>query len=65
MTQLRELITAAQDKAANLAFPSAFVTFKKREAQVVAAGAMMSEDLSAWKCQAAPRPDEVLWKNLG
>ncbi|KAH7620097.1 hypothetical protein Ndes2526B_g05351 [Nannochloris sp. 'desiccata'] len=65
LVQLRESIATSQDAAADLAFPSGFVTFKKRKAQVVAAGAMMSEDLSAWKTQAAPRPDEVLWKNLG
>jgi Calcium-dependent channel, 7TM region, putative phosphate/Cytosolic domain of 10TM putative phosphate transporter len=65
LSQLRQAIDTAQTTATNLAFPSAFVTFKTRKSQVVAAGAMMSEDLSAWRTQAAPRPDEVIWKNLG
>lgn len=65
MIQLREEITDAQAAAADRAYPSAFITFKKRKAKVIAAGAMMSEDLSAWKCQGAPRPDEIVWKNLG
>lgn len=63
--QLREAIATAQDEAADRAFPSAFITFKRRKAKVIAAGALMCEDLSAWRTQAAPRPDEVLWKNLG
>lgn len=32
---------------------------------MVAARTLMSEDLSAWRCQAAPRSDEVVWGNLG
>ena len=62
---LRGSITDAQTAAAAMAYPSAFVTFRSRKSQVVAAGALMSEDSSAWRCQAAPRPDEVIWKNLG
>ena len=57
-------IAAAQGAAKARAFPSAFVVFRRRGAQVVAANALMSEDLSAWRCQAAPGPEEVLWPAL-
>ena len=33
--------------------------------QVVGARTLMSEDLSAWRCQAAPRAEEIVWGNLG
>jgi hypothetical protein len=33
--------------------------------QVVASRTLMSEDLSAWRCQAAPRAEEVQWGSLG
>ena len=65
LTHAYEDIGAAQESARKRAFPSAFVTFRSRGAQVVAAGALMSEDLTAWRCQAAPRPQEIFWPNLG
>ena len=64
LTYLREEIASAQKEAKQNVYPSAFVTFHRRTAQVVAAGALMCEDLSAWTVQAAPRPEEVLWKSL-
>lgn len=33
--------------------------------QVVASRTLMSENLAAWRCQAAPRSDEIVWPNLG
>lgn len=33
--------------------------------QVVAARTLMSEDLSTWRCQGAPRAEEIVWQNLG
>ena len=33
--------------------------------QVVAARTLMSEDLATWRCQGAPRAEEILWGNLG
>ena len=33
--------------------------------QVVAARTLMSEDLATWRCQGAPRAEEIIWKNLG
>lgn len=65
MEHLWGCIQDEQENARRHAFPSAFVTFKKRTAQVVAGGALMSEDLTTWRCQAAPRVQEVLWSNLG
>lgn len=57
-------IEAAQEEAKTAVWPTAFVTFTRRTAQVVASGALVCEDLSAWRCQAAPRPPEVVWSNL-
>jgi hypothetical protein len=62
---LRGEVGAAQAAARLRCFPSAFVTFRRRAAQVVAANALMSEDLTAWRCQGAPGPDEIIWGNLG
>lgn len=31
---------------------------------MVAAKTLMAEDLTAWKCQPAPRPTEIVWSNL-
>jgi hypothetical protein len=33
--------------------------------QVVAAHSLMSEDLTTWRCQPAPGPEEIVWSNLG
>lgn len=33
--------------------------------QVVASRTLLSEDMSTWRCQAAPRAEELIWKNLG
>lgn len=65
LTYLREEITKAQGEAKEKVYPTAFITFNRRTAQVVAADVLMSEDLSAWRCKAAPRPQEIIWKNLG
>lgn len=65
LTQLKTEITAAQEQAKTQVWPTAFVTFSRRTAQVQAANALMSEDLSTWRCQAAPRPSEIVWKNVG
>lgn len=67
LTELRRAIHEEQGKAqeASNVFPSAFVTFKRRTSQVVGARTLMSEDLSAWRCQAAPRAEEIVWGNLG
>lgn len=61
---LRSEILKEQELAREKPFPSSFVSFKTRKAQVVASQTMMSEDLSTWVCQAAPHPKEVLWGNL-
>jgi len=65
LTHLREEITEAQGEAKERVYPTAFVTFNRRTAQVIASDVLMSEDLTTWRCQAAPRPQEILWKNLG
>ena len=64
LTFLREQIKEEQEKARSKHYASAFVTFKTRKSQVIASHAMMSEDLSAWICQPAPQPQEIIWKNL-
>lgn len=33
--------------------------------QVAASRSLMTEDLSTWRCQPAPKPEEVIWTNLG
>ncbi|KAL4853137.1 CSC1-like protein [Chlorella vulgaris] len=67
LTELRRGILEEQGKAQapHSVFPAAFVTFRRRTSQVVAARTLMSEDLSAWRCQAAPRAEEIVWHSLG
>jgi len=65
LAYLKTEIDTAQMEAKTRVWPSSFVTFKRRTAQVVAAGALMCEDLTAWRVQAAPRPNEIIWQNLG
>ena len=65
LTYLKEQIAVAQVDAKQKVWPSSFVTFNRRTAQVVASGALMCEDLSTWRVQPAPRPTEIVWKNLG
>jgi hypothetical protein len=65
LAYLQSEIDTAQMEAKKGVWPSSFVTFNRRTAQVVAAGALMCEDLTAWRVQAAPRPEEIVWKNLG
>lgn len=64
---LKTEIEEQQSKAMsdNSVWPAAFVSFQTRSAQVVAADTLMCEDLSTWKTQPAPRPQEVVWSNLG
>lgn len=61
---LRSEILKEQVLAKEKPFPSSFVSFKTRKAQVIASQTMMSEDLSTWICKAAPQPQEILWGNL-
>ncbi|KAL6782290.1 hypothetical protein ACKKBG_A06245 [Auxenochlorella protothecoides x Auxenochlorella symbiontica] len=65
LEQLKVEIEEQQVKARGKLFPSAFVTFNARLAQVGAVRSLMNEDLSTWRCQAAPRPSEIVWGNLG
>jgi hypothetical protein len=67
LTELRRAILEEQGKALepHNVFPAAFVTFRRRTSQVVAARTLMSEDMSAWRAQAAPRAEELVWPNLG
>lgn len=65
LSYLKEEIEEARTQAKGKHKPAAFVTFKRRTAQVVAADALMCEDLSTWICQAAPRPAEIVWPNVG
>eukprot|EP00887_Chlorella_sp_A99_P001230 scaffold14.g1230.t1 len=62
---LRRQVGAAQAAARRTATPSAFVTFKSRRAQVVAAHSLLCRDMAAWRCQPAPGPAEVVWGNVG
>lgn len=67
LTELRRAILEAQEEALEpgRVFPAAFATFRNRTSQVVAARTLMSEDLATWRCQGAPRAEEILWGNLG
>jgi hypothetical protein len=65
LAYLKTEIDTAQIEAKKSVWPSSFVTFNRRTAQVVASGALMCEDLTAWRVEAAPRPEEIVWKNLG
>jgi hypothetical protein len=63
---LKDQIVEEQGKARDNALPTAFVTFKTRMAQTVAATAMMHHDRRFWNTAAAPSPtQEVIWPNLG
>jgi hypothetical protein len=64
LSALHETILEEQGKAKDQVYASAFVTFNRRKSQVVAAQNLMSEDLTAWRCQPAPGPNEVIWGNL-
>ncbi|KAK9811621.1 hypothetical protein WJX72_007134 [[Myrmecia] bisecta] len=66
--KLRELVRLMEERqrAARQRFvPTAFVTFKTRRAQVVAVTSQMHHDVSAWDVDAAPAPEEIVWRNLG
>uniref|UniRef100_A0AAD5H1R9 ERD4-related membrane protein n=1 Tax=Chlorella ohadii TaxID=2649997 RepID=A0AAD5H1R9_9CHLO len=67
LTELRRAIKEAQEEALEPGhvFPAAFATFRNRTSQVVAARTLMSENLGTWRCQGAPRAEEILWPNLG
>lgn len=65
LTELWRLIGEEQQKALGTYWPSAFVTFESRKAQVSCSDALICQDLSMWRAQAAPPPEEVYWKNLG
>lgn len=67
LTELRRLILEEQQnaRAPDNLYPAAFVTFKRRTSQVVASRTLLSEDMSTWRCQAAPRAEELIWGNLG
>eukprot|EP00887_Chlorella_sp_A99_P007014 scaffold2.g7014.t1 len=79
--ELLRRVREEQDKALGRLYPTAFVTFATRKSQaramgglrcggciidrVVAARTLMSEDLSCWRAQGSPQPEEVYWPNLG
>lgn len=65
LQQLRVEIQEQQELARGKHFPAAFVTFNSRVSQVAASRSLITEDLSTWRCQPAPRPSEVVWGNLG
>lgn len=65
MNYLRDEVLKSQKDSHEVVQPSAFVTFRSRRSQVVASRSLMSEDLTTWRCEAAPRPDEIVWPNLG
>eukprot|EP00803_Ostreobium_quekettii_P011457 evm.model.scf_1059.5 EVM.evm.TU.scf_1059.5 scf_1059:28549-38537(-) len=53
-----------QLEASELYVGSAFVTFKSRWSQVVAATSLHHHDESVWQVQPAPGPEEVYWPNI-
>lgn len=65
MEYLREEVYSSQKESLKMVEPTAFVTFRSRRGQVVASENLLCEDLETWLCQAAPRPDEIIWPNLG
>ncbi len=65
LAELRRAVSEEQRAAMDCPVPAAFVTFRTRKAQVVAADALMRHDTRYWHCKAAPGPEEVVWQNLG
>eukprot|EP00891_Asterochloris_glomerata_P001750 jgi/Astpho2/1750/Aster-04171 len=58
--QIREQQRVAQTRPT----PAAFVTFKSRRSQVIAATSMLHHDLQAWTVREAPQYEEVFWPNV-
>jgi hypothetical protein len=63
--ELERVIPDEQRLAARTAWPSAFVTFETRKDREVCSTSLMHHEPSAWRTQAAPEPEEIIWPNLG
>eukprot|EP00210_Caulerpa_lentillifera_P000603 g584.t1 len=64
LQSLRIRIIDAQHKITDVPVPTAFVTFKTRWAQVIAATSLHHHFQSFWHVQEAPDPEEIVWPNL-
>lgn len=64
LASLKLRIIEAQEKIAEVPVPAAFVTFKTRWAQVIAATSLHHHFQSFWQVQEAPDPHELVWTNL-
>lgn len=65
LKELERVILDEQKLAARQIWPSAFVTFETRKDKEICSTALMHHEPSAWRTQAAPEPDELIWTNLG
>lgn len=62
---LESRIVEEQEKARQLVWPSAFVSFKTRLAQSISATGLQQHDEQTWCTRGAPEPRELVWSNLG
>lgn len=64
LNELRKQIRKKQKKANSLYLPAAFVTFKTRYTQTVAALSLHDTNENTWQVNPAPEPREIIWRNL-
>jgi len=60
-----EITQKAAPRARKVAWPSAFVTFKRMMTAAAAATALHHHDETSWVVRPAPPPAELIWGNLG